>query len=189
MDKARLRREMLRRRQALSAQERAAAARAALAAMQRLLRGTETAMIYMPFRGELDPLPLARWLLAQGGSIALPITDQASRRITPAQVSSLDDLVPGTYGILEPAPGRFTELAPQALEVVIVPGTCFDEQGWRIGYGGGYYDRFLPLLQPSCLRIGYAYDWQVVERISPAPWDQRLDYIVTDRRCLRTARR
>ncbi len=180
-----MRQAMLTRRLALTEEARKQAAEGALLQVQTLLTGSERVMLYMPFRGELDTLMVARWLEEQGGEVVLPLTDRATRRLTPALVTSLDALRPAAYGILEPAPGSYEIVEPASLQAVIVPGAAFDLRGYRIGYGGGYYDRFLPQVSPACLTIGYGYDWQLVEAIDADPWDHPLCYVVTDRRCWR----
>ncbi|NLW17951.1 MAG: 5-formyltetrahydrofolate cyclo-ligase [Firmicutes bacterium] len=178
-----MRQVMLARRLALTAEEREQAAQLAKQLAQSLLAGCKRVMLYMPFRGELDTLVLARWLVEQGGEIVLPLTDKATRRLTPALVSSLDSLRPAAYGILEPVPGSYQVVEPTSLQAVIVPGAAFDLKGYRIGYGGGYYDRFLPQVASDCLTIGYGYDWQLVEKLPHEPWDHPLKYVVTDGRC------
>lgn len=183
MHKKEMRQQMLQQRLQLSATQRLEAAQAALPWAQQLLSGKERVMFYMPFRGELDPLPLAEWLLQQGGEVVLPLTDQATRRLTPARVADLSSLQPAAYGILEPQPGSYQEVEPTTLQAVIVPGAAFDRRGYRLGYGGGYYDRFLPRLASHCLTIGYGYDWQLLERVPADPWDQSLGYLVSDQRC------
>ncbi len=183
LDKKQMRQVMLTRRQALTEAERMHAGQLALAQVQQLLTGQERVMLYMPFRGELDTIVLAQWLLEQGGEVVLPLTDKQTRMLTPALVKNLATLQPAAYGILEPSPGNYEPIAPDSLRAVIVPGAAFDRFGYRIGYGGGYYDRFLPRLAADCLTIGYCYDWQLVERLVPDPWDQRLSHVVTDHRC------
>lgn len=179
-----LRQVMLERRQQLTPDAIVAAGEAALQQLTPILIGKWTVMLYMPFRGELSTLPLLGWLQATGRSIVLPLTDRRSRSITPAQVSGVEALAAGAYGIMEPAPGKFVELVPEQLDAVIVPGVCFDQHGYRIGYGGGYYDRFLPRLRVDCLTAGLGYDWQVVPQLAPDPWDQALSYIITDCRTI-----
>lgn len=183
LDKQEMRQAMLAKRSALTEAERSQAGQLAWRQVQKLLSGSERVMLYMPFRGELDTLVAARWLLEQGGEIVLPLTDRHTRKLTPALVSSLAALQPAAYGILEPAAGSYEVVEPASLQAVIVPGAAFDHAGYRIGYGGGYYDRFLPLVSAACLTIGYGYDWQLVKALAPDPWDQKLRYIVTDQRC------
>lgn len=183
-DKASLRQRLLARRQSLTAEQALLAGEAALQRLMPLLVDRQLVMLYMPFRGELSTLPVANWLQQNRRPLVLPQTNRRLRRITPVQVSGLDQLVSGAYGILEPAPGASQEVSPELLDLVIVPGVGFDPNGYRIGYGGGYYDRFLPRLRADCLTLGYGYDWQIVPEIAADPWDQPLDYLVTDCSCL-----
>lgn len=178
-----MRQAMLARRLALTEAARSQAAQLALLQAQQLLLGQERVMVYMPFRGELDTVPLIRWLLEQGGEVALPLTDKHSRTLTPALVTSRESLRPAAYGILEPSLDSCEVVEPASLQAVIVPGATFDRRGYRIGYGGGYYDRFLPLVAPNCLTIGYGYDWQLVDVVPAEPWDKQLKYVVTEQRC------
>lgn len=183
-EKDRTRRSMLERRQQMGEAAMAEAASAASTHLLQMLCGRRVVMLYSPFRNELGTWPAARRLESMSCAIALPVTDRQARRITPALVQSVDSLVPGAYGILEPAAGKYTILDPSELDVVVVPGACFDLAGYRIGYGGGYYDRFLPRLRADCLTVGFAYDWQVVPELSPDPWDQPLSHLVTDCRTI-----
>jgi 5-formyltetrahydrofolate cyclo-ligase len=182
-DKISLRKSLLARREQLTAEEMSRAGEQALQQAIPLLQEKRLIMLYMPFRGELSTLPLARWLEDRGLPLVLPLTNRQQRRITPVLVEGLGQLAPGAYGILEPA-GAFQATAAGQLDAVVVPGVGFDQHGFRIGYGGGYYDRFLPRLRPDCLTMGYGYDWQVVPELTPDPWDQSLQYIVTDCRVI-----
>lgn len=69
---------------------------------------------------------------------------------------------------------------PSHVEVVIVPGTAFTADGHRLGQGGGWYDRFLPQLRPSCLKIGVCFDVQLVDELPVELHDVRLDLVVSD---------
>ena len=70
------------------------------------------------------------------------------------------------------------------LDIVIVPGLAFDPQGYRIGYGGGFYDRTLPKWCPPAIAIGVAFDLQLASEVPREPWDIPVDLIVTDQRVL-----
>lgn len=185
--KVALRQAMLARRQQLTADEVARAAESAFRQLAPLLLRAQRVMLYAPFRGELDTWPVATWLEARGCSVVLPIVKRRDRSIIPAMIQGLDSLLPGAYGIMEPAPGAYTELPVEQLDAVVVPGVGFDGRGYRIGYGGGYYDRFLPRLGSGCLTIGYGYDWQVLPALTLDPWDRPLSYIVTDCRTITPA--
>lgn len=185
--KSELRQAMLARRKRLTAAEMAEAGALAGGLLLPLLATRRNVMLYAPFRGELDTWPLARLLEAAGCGVVLPITDRATRRLTPALVQGVNSLVAGAYGILEPAAGAYAELDPLELDAVVVPGACFDLHGYRIGYGGGYYDRFIPRLRSDCLTIGFGYDWQVVDCLAHDPWDQSLSHLATEKRIVEIA--
>ena len=92
------------------------------------------------------------------------------------RVTALSQLVPGAYGL--PEPGRdCPEIAPEAIDVVLVPGTAFDAGGGRMGYGGGYYDRFLSANR--CTAAALAYECQVIRRVPTEAHDVPMDYIIT----------
>ncbi|MEW6007289.1 MAG: 5-formyltetrahydrofolate cyclo-ligase, partial [bacterium] len=92
------------------------------------------------------------------------------------EIKALSEVKPGYCGIFEPSTERPVKLA--SIELVIVPGVCFDKRGFRIGYGGGYYDRLLPLI--SCKKIGLAFSFQIIDEIPHTPNDVRVDKIITE---------
>ncbi len=124
--------------------------------------------------------------LSQGKAVALPRTIIAKRQLECFQISSLDDLVTGAYSIMEPDPERCPRVDPSELDMVIVPGSVFDRRGGRLGYGGGYYDRFLSKDAPQALRIALAFSFQVQDNNIPLqPHDELMDYIVTEKEIIR----
>ncbi|MEW6679476.1 MAG: 5-formyltetrahydrofolate cyclo-ligase [bacterium] len=92
------------------------------------------------------------------------------------EIKSLSEVKPGYCGIKEPITKRPISL--EDIELVLVPGVCFDKRGFRIGYGGGYYDRLLPLI--SCKKIGLAFSLQIVDKIPNAIRDIGVDKIITE---------
>ena len=102
--------------------------------------------------------------LAEGKEVAVPRIDKALQLMVPVRIRDFDlDLAPGTLGIREPKPGLLNQVAAGDIDVVIAPGAAFDAAGNRIGYGGGYYDRFLKGFQGAA--IGLAFDSQLLDRI------------------------
>jgi 5-formyltetrahydrofolate cyclo-ligase len=97
------------------------------------------------------------------------------------------DLAPGYQGIPEPR-AHCPPVAPGAIDWVLVPGVAYDGAGRRLGYGGGYYDRLLPLVPPGAARVAGAFDAQLVARVPSAPHDLTVDTIVTDTRTLHVPR-
>jgi 5-formyltetrahydrofolate cyclo-ligase len=139
--------------------------------------------VYWPMRDELDVRPLIDALVQAGAVAALPAIvardwPLACRRFAPG-----DALVPGAFGTHEP-PAEAPEVAP---EVLVVPLLGFDRAGYRLGYGGGYYDRTLAALRAADARVkavGAAYGEQEFAAIPHHDGDQRLDLIVTDREAI-----
>lgn len=98
------------------------------------------------------------------------------------EVSNLADLAPGAFGVLEP---RGDNLVPvEALALVVVPGVAFDLAGHRLGYGRGYYDRTLAVCRADCVKVGFAYDSQLLNTLPAAKHDQTLSVLMTERRTL-----
>lgn len=136
-------------------------------------------MIYAPIQSEMDPMPLGRYAAERGWEIYLPRM-RGKFELEAVKTDLEADLEPGRYGILEP-PGHLPAVDPAELEVVIVPGLAFDVRGHRLGYGAGYYDRFLPQAK-NALWIGFTFDELLVPELPAEPHDQRLHAVLTDRR-------
>lgn len=174
-DKTMLRKEMLARRQSYIApvdwMERLTAAAAPI-----LDRPAGIIAGYLPIRGEADPMPLMRLAVDKGWQLALPRMEGQGVMHFHAWLPG-DMIVPGPYGIGEPEAG-----APQVEpDVVLVPLVAFDRRLYRLGYGGGYYDRALPALKrnhPAAVTVGIAYAWQEVPVLPCESYDVPLDYCI-----------
>jgi 5-formyltetrahydrofolate cyclo-ligase len=147
----------------------------------------KTVMFYMPVRGEADVLPALKEALSSGKRVILPKTEKEKKSIRCFRIRGLKDLTEGAYGILEPDASLCQEIVVQEVELVIVPGVGFDVSGFRLGYGGGYYDRFLSR-HPGAVRMGVAYDEQIVNDVKPEPHDCRMDWLVSPRKILEFTR-
>lgn len=140
---------------------------------------SSTIMAYWPFRNEVDTSLLVRMALTSGKRVVLPRTIKQERRLAPHIIGDVErDLRPGAYGIMEPLP-ELPEAKPEEIGLVIVPGLVFDRAGNRIGYGGGYYDRFLPQL-PRAAKVAVAFSLQIVPRVPFDERDRPVDYVVTE---------
>ena len=123
-------------------------------------------MFYYSFTGEVETLFMIEEAIQLGKKILLPIVDADNYKMVPGVVNNLDeDLEVGPYGIHEPKKDDVQMFDPEQLDIVIVPGLAFDAKNFRLGRGGGYYDRFLPGLSPQCLTFGLAFDFQMVQQI------------------------
>lgn len=139
---------------------------------------------YVSFRSEVETLPLIADCLSRAVVVSVPLTLPAEHRLRPYAITDPDrDLTPGYYNILEPLK-TLPPVDPASIEVVVTPGSVFDAQGGRLGYGGGFYDRFLQTAAPQALRIGLAFDLQVVASVPLEKHDQQLDYLITETRTI-----
>jgi 5-formyltetrahydrofolate cyclo-ligase len=139
----------------------------------------------MQERREVDLRPLDTALRERGVRIAYPRCELDPRHMAFHFVADLAAMAPAAMGYLEP-----TSDMPlvEGLDVVVVPGLAFDARGYRIGYGGGFYDRALPRLCPPGTSIGVAFDFQLAADIPNTPGDVAVDRIVTDQRVLERQR-
>jgi 5-formyltetrahydrofolate cyclo-ligase len=165
----------------------AAGADAALARVFRhavRLRPAAIVAGYLPIGDEIDVRPLLQRLRADGHAIVLPRVVRAQAPLTFGGWGDGDELEPGPFGTLQP-PAIAGTLVP---DVLILPLLAFDRQGYRLGYGGGYYDRTLAVLrgQRAVTAIGVAYAAQEVEAVPHDRHDQRLDWVVTEREAMKT---
>ena len=127
---------------------------------------------YLPFNQEVDLMTLLRQAMVDGKQVALPKCYGKEMRFI--LMSDLTRVRPGAIGAPEPAEDSPVAADPSAL--VIVPGLVFDRNGFRIGYGGGYYDRFLSA-EPHHPTIGLCYSFQLTDRLEPDPHDIPVDLV------------
>jgi 5-formyltetrahydrofolate cyclo-ligase len=177
--KSDLRTAALAAREALSPEQRAAAAQA-LAARGLPLKITPGTIVsgYSPIRSELDPVPLMRQFAERGAQLALPAVMARGKSLAFRAWSPSDRLMMGPLGILEPSPAA-AELIP---DIMLVPLAAFDRLGHRIGYGAGHYDFTLAHLRKvkPVTAIGLAFAAQEIEAVPALSHDVALDYVLTE---------
>jgi 5-formyltetrahydrofolate cyclo-ligase len=129
---------------------------------------------YMPMRTEIDPLPA---MAAHQGPVCVPVIMGKGLPLKFREWSPGSTMVPGEFGALIPADGAWIDP-----EVLIVPLLAFDTRGYRLGYGGGFYDRTLQALRlrRPTLAVGYAFGAQQVSEVPIDEYDQCLDAIITE---------
>jgi 5-formyltetrahydrofolate cyclo-ligase len=150
-------------------------------------RRAATVMLYLSVRNEVDTTSAVARCLNDGKRVALPRMDYEHKRIVPYWVTDLtSQLVLGRMDLIEPDPAKTEVVELDELELVVVPGLAFDRRGYRIGWGRGYYDAFLPLL--GARRVGLAYAFQLVEALEHDGHDVPMDYVVTDEATLEVSR-
>ena len=183
--KSALRRSMTEQRDGLAPDVRRQASAAACAHAAEWLSaiGADSFLAYAAFRSELDTRALLEWGWAQGIAVLLPKCHPSDRSMSIYRVRSMDELTSGAYGLPEPAIDR-AELWPSVdrISAVLVPGLAFDADGGRLGYGGGYYDRFRAAAAGnSAPWMGLCFRLQVVPaRLPAANHDVRLEGFITE---------
>lgn len=147
------------------------------------VRGAETLMCYVSFGSEVYTHDIINTWLSQGKQVCVPrVVKTKGKSMEAVKINSLEELEPGTYGVLEPNAGENNIISPDLIDVVIVPGCAFDLHRNRMGYGAGYYDRFLKLISSNCLKIGVAFDFQIMDEIPCDEHDIPMDIIITETR-------
>lgn len=142
-----------------------------------------TLFVYVNFRSELETIGLIQDCLAKGIRVAVPLVEASTYSMIPYLIKDPEkDLVPGYYDIPEPDPERSLRIDAGKIDAAIIPGSVFDAHGGRLGYGGGFYDRFLVNEAPQAKRIGLAFEVQVVDKVPLQPHDQPLDILITEKR-------
>jgi 5-formyltetrahydrofolate cyclo-ligase len=150
--------------------------------------GWKTLFVYVNFRSEVETFQLIQRCLEKDKRVVVPLVDSAQSTMIALQVTDLEeDLQPGYFEIPEPDPAKTSRVDGKEIDVVVLPGSVFDIEGGRLGYGGGYYDRFLVNDAPQACRIGLAFELQVVPAVPLEPHDQRLDYLVTEKKTIKTS--
>ena len=156
------------------------------ACVQRLLgldeiSAAERVLAYVSVGSELRTGTLLEALLSRGSTLLLPyVADDGMLRAS--EIRSTAGLAPGYRGI--PEPRARMPVDPARADVVVVPGVAFDARGGRLGFGGGFYDRFLQACGDAT-RIGICFECQVVDEVPLEDHDQRMDIVVTPDRVIR----
>jgi len=184
MKREELRQKILTERNRLTGRELAKKSKAVISNLFGLveMQGTPTVMFYASFRSEVQTMAAIESSLAVGMRVALPLSLPAERQLRPYLIGDATrDMRPGYCSIPEPVPGKAEPLDPGELDVVVIPGSVFDHHGGRLGYGGGFYDRFLVQQAGSPFRVALAFELQVVDELLPLePHDQKIDCLVTE---------
>ncbi len=180
-EKAELRARYLEQRRALTPEEVAVRSRAACENLRTLpeFDRAPALLIYLAsIDNELDTRPFVDALLTEGRTVLVPVTLKG-RRLEWSRLEALSEVEPGRFGVLEPPPRFRRPVAPPPEALAVVPGLVFARDGFRIGYGGGYYDRFLAGFPGT--KAGVAYDFQIADLVPVEDHDIPMDVVVTDR--------
>lgn len=143
-------------------------------------READTILLYYPVKGEPNLLSVAKRTIDAGKQIAFPVCDPTTHVMRFAAVSTPDDLPPGAYGIPEPPPdSRILTKQDYSRTLCIVPALAYDKRGFRVGYGAGYYDRFLSDFDGVC--VGAVYSALLYDTLPTEPTDRAVAWIITEK--------
>lgn len=162
-------------------------------------------MCYVNFRNEVVTRGFMERCLNEHKRVAVPLVrkfslsheeglsktshktlNKRTSEIIASEIYNLEnDLGKGSFGILEPLPENVREVDPRDIDVVIVPGVAFDLKRNRLGFGAGYYDRFLSKVRSDCAKIGICYESQLTDDIPVNQHDIKMDMIITEKRIIK----
>ena len=134
---------------------------------------------YLPMGSEIDISPLLKELLSMDVTVIAPKT-LPNRKLENLVLHGLDQVEEGVYGTTHPSSG---EIYDGPIDFIIIPGLAFDDDNYRLGYGGGYYDNFL-MNHPESFKAGIYYPFQKVDNVPLEPHDQSLDIMIYNRHLL-----
>ena len=158
---------------------------------ERLFRSSEfiranTILFYVPTKDEVETKNMIKDALKLGKRIVVPISDVKNKKLILSELKNLNELEPGAFNILEPKKEFFRPVSPDDIDLVIIPGVAFDKDGDRIGYGMGFYDRFLRSMKKNIPVVALAYEFQIVDDIPVDDTDVTVDKVVTEERIIKS---
>ena len=184
MPKKTIRRKMLARRSAI---EETQWRISSIAAEKRLLelpvfRQASSVALYSPFRNEVDTRLIFEACRGSGKRTYYPVV--CEDRLVFREIAGGEQLVSGSFGIMEPCGDAALCMQPEEIELMVVPGVAFDLYGHRLGYGKGYYDRFFSGREQHTVLIGLCHDFQICGKLPAEQHDIRMNHLVTELRVI-----
>ncbi len=182
MDKKKLRYSILEKRDKLSQENRKYKDSKIFDKLQRLKEYQEAKNIFsfISFGSEVDTYGIIRAALDSGKTVVVPWINKKTKSMEAKIIYSLEDMIPGHYGILEPKE-EAQVMDAKDIDFIIMPGVAFDINGGRIGYGGGYYDKYLGSLDRYIPKVALCYDLQLLQEPLPLePFDIKIDGVITE---------
>jgi len=150
-----------------------------------LVKRANLILFYLSLADEVQTEHLIRDTLRMGKRVAVPRVKKEKRKIIPCELNNYDEeLEDGPWGILQPKI-ECKRVNIKEIDVVVVPGVVFDEKGHRLGFGAGFYDRFLELLPSTTKTVSLSFEVQIVKKVPSLPHDVPVDYIITEKRIIK----
>lgn len=143
-------------------------------------KNSENIFVFISFRDEIDTHEAVRYFIKDNKNVFIPYTEEGKEKMRLTRLKDMEDLVPGHFGILSPKKEDLDFIDHNIIDLVLVPGLAFDDEGYRIGYGGGFYDKFFADLISKPKKIGYCYSFQLIDKIPHDDYDIPVDMVITD---------
>lgn len=140
--------------------------------------------IYISFSNEINTRNIIEKAFKDKKNVFIPKVYKDDKLMKAIKLNSIDELKKNSMGILEPIDDS-NYIEKENIDLIVVPGVVFDKECNRIGYGGGYYDRYLKDIKSKKNKIALAYDLQIVDKIESEVHDIKVDYIITNTRALK----
>ncbi|WP_125153813.1 5-formyltetrahydrofolate cyclo-ligase [Clostridium rectalis] len=181
LDKKSLRKQVLEKRDALTYKERGYLDKEIFNKLiqSNFYKNSNCIFVFVSYKTEVDTHLIIKKALQDGKTVCVPKVISKEKGMVAVKIKDFSELLVSTYGILEPKICN-NLVNPKEIDLVLLPGAVFDGNGGRIGYGGGFYDRFLVNVKPSVSKIGLAYKIQVVKKVPMDELDIRIDGIITN---------
>jgi 5-formyltetrahydrofolate cyclo-ligase len=150
------------------------------------MKQANTLCTYLSTCSEVRTFKIVKWALSTGKRVIVPIVDKTEDQLCFSEIENPEvELAKGTFGILEPK-REYRRLMPlERADVILVPRIAWDLRGYRVGYGHGFYDKSINALKRVVLKIGLAYEFQIIEKLPTSQYDRKVDFLVTEHRIIK----
>lgn len=138
-----------------------------------------TIFVFVSYDTEVDTHNIIKKAIEDGKTVCVPKTISMEEGMLAIRINSFDDMASGNYGILEPKYAT-PKVDESLIDLAFIPGLAFDKRGGRVGYGGGFYDRFMNSMREEAKQIGLAYSFQMFDEVPMEKHDLFIDGLITD---------
>ncbi len=149
-----------------------------------VVQGCSSVMMFLSFGSEVITDYIIEWLWGKKKHVFVPLCKPATRELEIYPLASYADVKPGYIGIREPIKDGRPAADKKIIDLVVVPAVAFDRRGYRVGYGGGYYDRFLA--GTNVPTVGLAFSCQIIPEAPVDAYDRSVQGIITEKECIKT---
>lgn len=188
ISKARIRKRMLKQRNEMTKEQVKELSKRITNTVKKIpvYKTSKTVMLYLNFGNEIDSSEIIKDCIDSGKTVVLPFCDPKTMEIIPTRIKDLDlALDTNKMGYSQPRKDMLDPVDTSEIDLIILPGIAFDRKGFRVGFGAGYYDRFLGNLHFEIPTIGLAYDFQIEDSfIKMESYDIPVDYVMTEDRII-----